>query len=72
MPRSSRNYCFAQYNNQRFMFRIAPMSTKSNMYYIRKKLLAGKLSIPEMPPCPPNSTNTILITCGKDLQFDWV
>lgn len=69
--RASRNYMFANFNGQRFMLETGPFQTMNVVYKTKKKLLAGKLSIPNMPD--RGSRTTILITCGEDrLDFSWI
>jgi len=70
--RTSTNYIFANYNNQRFMLTIGRFQTKSILYSTRKKLLLGKIEIPVLDN--PKNLTTILITCSKDepLKFEFI
>jgi hypothetical protein len=71
-PRTQTDYIFVNYNNQRFMLQAGSYQSKSIIYSVKKKLLAGKIEIPELEK--PKSLNTILITCCKvsegGLKFD--
>ena len=68
--RTSKNYIFADYNGQRFMLCLGSFQTKQILYSTRKKLLEGKIELPELD----NINRTILITCSKDepLKFELI
>ena len=69
--RDSKNYIFANYNGQRYMLITGSFQTKPIIYSTRKKLLSGKLSIPQ-----DVNGKTILITCSKQedggLKFELI
>jgi hypothetical protein len=71
--RTSTNHIFVEYNGQRFMLESGAFQTKSIIYRVKKKLLSGKLSIPNLGE--KRGVRTILITCstGKNgLVFSWL
>ena len=61
-PRTSTNHIFVKYNGQQFMLITGSFQTKNILYSTKKKLLSGKLLIPDVETGP---LNTILITCSK-------
>jgi hypothetical protein len=73
-PRTQDDYIFANYNEQRFMLNIGAFQTKAILYSTRKRLLNGKIEIPNMDN--PKKLGTILITCCKKdeggLKFAWI
>jgi hypothetical protein len=73
-PRTQKNYLSVKYKNQHFVLQVGNFQTKSIIYTIKQKLLAGKIEIPFIQN--PKNLNTILITCYKksdgDLQFDMI
>ena len=71
-PRTSTNYIFAEYNSKRFMLTTGAFQTKEIIYETRKKLLKGKIQVPNLEN--PKNLTTILITCSREdgLKFEMI
>ena len=73
IARTSTNHIFVDYNGQSYMLETGSFQTKAIVYETKKKLLSGKLTMPDIGE--KRGLGTILIICsrGKDgLQFSWI
>ena len=70
--RTTKNYLSVTYEGQNFMLTLGDFQTKSILYSTKKKLINGKIDIPNMEN--PKNLSCIQITCtkGEPLKFNYI
>ena len=71
--RTSTNHIFVSHNEQKFMLELGYFQTKSILYRVKKKILSGKLIVPNLGE--KKGMGYILITCStgeNGLKFSWI